>query len=188
MPRTSLALLLCTCLSLPALAASSYTVDSSQTFPSIEITQLGMAIPLGRFNSTTGTMLLDEKAASGSIQLAIETASISTGLASLEAHLRSPALLDAEHFPRITFVSDKLRFNNEQLVAVEGLLTLHGITKPVHVTVQRFHCSLNPDTLKNICDAKASMAIKRSDFGVAKYVPVISDRANIAMQLFAIQD
>lgn len=171
-----------------AAAASSYTLDPRQTFPSLHITQLGMAIPLGRFNQTSGTMQLDLNAATGRIQLSINSASISTGIASLETHLRSPALLDAEHYPTITFVSDKLSFNKQQVVAADGHLTLHGITKPVHVEVQDFHCGPNPVTLKHTCDANATLHINRSDFGIANYVPVIADQTQIAVRLSAIQD
>ena len=60
-------------------------------------------------------MLLDPESATESIQIAIETASISTGLAELEEHLRGKDFLDAERYPQITFVSNKLSFNKDQL-------------------------------------------------------------------------
>lgn len=188
MNRTFCTLLIAYSLSFSAAALDSYTIDPRQTFPSIQITQLGMAIPLGRFNQTRGKMYLDPAAATGRIELSIATASISTGLASLEAHLRSPVLLDAEHYPDIVFVSDKLTFTNKQLVAADGALTLHGVTKPVHVDIHAFHCGMNPVAMQDTCDANASISIKRSDFGVDKYVPIIADQANIAMQISAIKD
>ncbi len=187
MNKPLLPLLFGTMLSLPV-AADSYTIDSKHTFPSFEIDHLGFSIQRGRFNQTGGKVLLDFASGSGSIQVAIKTASISTGLEKLEEHLRGKDFLDAERFPEITFTSDKLSFNKEQLVAVDGNLTLHGITKPVHLTVDRFHCGMNIITMKYTCGTNASTTIKRSDFGVDKYAPALADTVNILLQVEANKD
>ncbi len=114
MKKTILALLIGSTLSFSATAATSYTVDPRHTFPSFEINHMGFSIQRGRFNQTNGKVLLDPESATGSIQIAIETASISTGLAELEEHLRGKDFLDAERCPQITFVSNKLSFNKDQ--------------------------------------------------------------------------
>jgi len=139
MIKSLLALIIGSTLSFSATAANSYTVDPMHTYPSFEINHLGFSIQRGRFNQTSGKVLLDPESATGRIQIAIETASISTGLAELEKHLRGKDFLDAERYPQITFVSDKLSFNKDQLVAAHGILTLHGISKPVHLTVDHFY-------------------------------------------------
>ena len=174
--------------SFPAAAATSYTVDPRHTFPSFEINHLGFSIQRGRFNQTSGKVVLNPDSATGSIDIAIETASISTGLAELEKHLRGKDFLDAVRYPQITFVSDKLSFNKDQLVAADGVLTLHGISKPVHLTVDHFYCGMNLITLKNTCGANATTSIKRSDFGVDKYAPKLADEVNIAIQIEATKD
>lgn len=173
---------------LPARAATSYTVDSRHTFPSFEINHLGFSIQRGRFNQTSGKVMLDPQSAKGSIDIAIETASISTGLPELEEHLRGKDFLDAARYPRITFVSDNLSFNKDQLVAADGILTLHGISRPVHLALDHFYCGMNLITLKNTCGANATTTIKRSDFGVDKYAPKLADEVNIAIQIEAIKD
>lgn len=175
-------------LSFSTLAADSYTVDPRHTFPSFEISHLGFSVQRGRFDETSGKVVLDPKAGSGSISIAINTASINTGLAELEKHLRSEDFLDAARYPQITFTSDKLSFKNEQLVAVDGNLTLHGITKPVHLTVDHFHCGINPIALKNVCGANATGVIKRSDFAVDKYAPALADDVKVLIQIEAIKD
>jgi len=139
MIKSLLALIIGSTLSFSATAANSYTVDPMHTYPSFEINHLGFSIQRGRFNQTSGKVLLDPESATGRIQIAIETASISTGLAELEKHLRGKDFLDAERYPQITFVSDKLSFNKDRLVAADGILTLHGISKPVHLTVDHFY-------------------------------------------------
>jgi polyisoprenoid-binding protein YceI len=175
-------------LSLPATAADFYTVDSKHTFPSFEINHLGFSIQRGRFNQTTGAVMLDPESASGNIQITIKSASISTGLAKLEEHLRSKDFLDAGRYPDITFSSNKLTFDKGQLIAVDGDLTLHGITKPVHLAVDFIHCGMNMISLKNTCGANATTSIKRSDFDVDKYAPALADTVNIQLQIEATKD
>jgi polyisoprenoid-binding protein YceI len=175
-------------LSFPVLAATSYTVDTRHTFPSFEISHLGFSIQRGRFDRTSGKMQLDTESVKGSINIAVETASISTGLPELEKHLRGGDFLDAARFPKITFVSDKLTFNKDQLVAADGILTLHGISKPVHLAIDHFHCGMNLIAMKNTCGANATTAIKRSDYGVDKYVPKVGDEAKVAIQVEATKD
>jgi polyisoprenoid-binding protein YceI len=188
MNKNILALFIGSTLSLSATAADSYTVDSRHTFPSFEINHLGFSIQRGRFNHTSGKVMLAPESATGSIQITIDTASISTGLAELEEHLRGKDFLDAARYPHITFSSDKLSFNKDQLVAVDGNLTLHGITKPVHLVVDYFHCGMNMIAMKNTCGANATATIKRSDFGVDKYAPALADEVNIVLQIEATKD
>ena len=188
MKKMMLALLMGSTLSFSATAADSYTVDPRHTFPSFEISHLGFSIQRGRFNQTSGKVQLDPKSATGTIQIAIETASISTGLAELEEHLRGKDFLDAARFPQITFVSDKLSFDKDKLTAADGILTLHGISKPVHLTVDHFYCGMNMIAMKNTCGANATTTIKRSDFGVDKYVPAVADDVVIAIQIEATKD
>ncbi len=188
MNKTPLIFIIATMLSLPVAAADSYTIDPRHTFPSFEINHLGFSIQRGRFNQTSGKIMLAPESASGTIQVAIDTASISTGLAELEEHLRGKDFLDAARYPKITFSSDKLSFNKDQLVAVEGNLTLHGITKPVHLVVDYFHCGINMIAMKNVCGANATTTIKRSDFGVDKYAPALADEVKIVLQIEAIKD
>jgi polyisoprenoid-binding protein YceI len=175
-------------LSFPATAATSYTVDPKHTFPSFEISHLGFSIQRGRFDRTNGKVTLDPDKGTGSINIAIEAASISTGLAELEKHLRGQDFLDAAHFPQITFVSDKLIFNKDQLIAADGIMMLHGVSKPVHLVIDHFYCGMNLIAMKNTCGANATATIKRSDFGVDKYVPKVGDEVMIAIQVEATKD
>ena len=188
MKKTILALIIGNALSFSATAADSYTVDPRHTFPSFEINHLGFSIQRGRFNQTSGKVLLDPESATGYILISIETASISTGLAELEKHLRGKEFLNAERYPQIKFTSDKLHFNKDQLVAADGVLTLHGISKPVHLTVGHFYCGLNLINMKNTCGANATTTIKRSAFGVDKYAPKLADDVNIAIQIEVTKD
>jgi polyisoprenoid-binding protein YceI len=188
MKTTLLALIIGSTLSQSAEAATSYTVDPWHTFPSFEISHLGFSIQRGRFDRTTGKVTLDPDKGTGNINIMIESASISTGLAELEKHLRGENFLDAARYPQITFVSDKLTFNKDQLIAVDGIMTLHGVSKSVHLTIDHFYCGMNLIAMKNTCGANATTTIKRSDFGVDKYVPKVGDEVKIAIQVEATKD
>jgi polyisoprenoid-binding protein YceI len=171
-----------------AQAADQYTVDPRHTFPSFEVNHLGFSIQRGRFNETGGKIALDPKNNTGRIDVEIHTDSVSTGLPELEKHLRGPDFLDAARYPKITFKSDKLIYQNGKLAGADGSLTMHGVTKPVHLTIDHFHCGLNLINMKNTCGANATAAIKRSDFGVDKYVPAVSDEVKIEIQIEALKD
>jgi polyisoprenoid-binding protein YceI len=187
--KTQFIALLLSAAGFSASAAESYTIDPRHTFPSFEINHLGFSMQRGRFDHTSGKVTLDPKSATGgSIDVTIETASISTGLKELEEHLRGKDFFDVEKFPQTKFVSTKLIFNKDQLAAVDGNLTLHGVTKPVHLTVDHFHCGINPINFKNVCGVNAYTVIKRSEFGVDKYVPAVSDTVKIVIQVEAIKD
>ena len=188
MKTSFLILVIGSSLSFSATAASSYTVDPRHTFPSFEISHLGFSIQRGRFDRTSGKVTLDPDKGTGSINIAVETASISTGLAELEKHLRGEDFLDADRYPQITFVSDKLTFNKDQLIAADGIMTLHGISKPMHLAIDHFYCGMNLIAMKNTCGVNATTTIKRSDFSVDKYVPKVGDEVKIVIQVEATKD
>ncbi|MCK9605476.1 MAG: YceI family protein [Methylomonas sp.] len=175
-------------LSFSATAADSYTIDNRHTFPSFEINHLGFSIQRGRFNETGGKVVLDSAAGKGSIDITVNMASISTGLAELEEHLRGKDFFDVNQYPTMRFKADKLSFAGDKLIGADGMLMLHGISKPVHLTVDHFFCGMNMIRLKYTCGANAVTTIKRSDFGIDKYVPMISDQVKVSIQVEATRD
>lgn len=175
-------------LSFSATAADSYTIDSRHTFPSFEINHLGFSIQRGRFNETGGKVVLDSAAGKGSIDITVNMASISTGLAELEEHLRGKDFFEVKQYPTMVFKADKLSFVGDKLSGADGMLTLHGISKPVHLTVDHFFCGMNVILLKYTCGANAVATIKRSEFGIDKYVPMISDQVKVSIQVEATRD
>lgn len=174
--------------SFSALATESYTIDSRHTFPSFEINHLGFSIQRGRFNESSGKVVLDTASGTGSIDITVNTTSISTGLEELEEHLRGEDFFDVAKYPIMHFKSDKLQFTKNKLVGADGVLTLHGVSKPVHLKVDYFYCGMNVIKVKYTCGANAVTTIKRSDFGINKYVPMISDKVSVMIQVEATRD
>jgi polyisoprenoid-binding protein YceI len=166
-------------------APETYTIDSTHTFPSFEINHLGFSTQRGRFNKTTGTIVLDQAARKASVDISIDANSISTGLEKLEAHLRAEDFFDVAKYPTITFKSTGATFKGDKLATVSGDLGMHGVTKPVTLTVTAFHCGHNPVYKKDACGADAVTTIKRSDFGINYALPAVSDEVRLLMQIEA---
>ncbi len=175
-------------LSLPLYAADTYTLDSRHTWPVFEINHLGFSTQRGRFNKTTGKVTLDRAAKKGAIDIVIDTASIDMGLEKWDEHMRSDDYFNTAKFPTMTFKSDKLTFEGDELIAAEGSFTLLGVTKPLKVTVTNFRCADHPMVKKPACGADVSTSIKRSEFGMTKGLPAIGDVVKIVIPVEAIKD
>lgn len=161
--------------------AETYTIDPKHTFASFEIDHFGLARQSGRFDRTSGTIAYDPAAKSGSADVSIEVASVTTGDAERDQHLTKPEFFDAARFPRITFKSSAFRFEGDKLTAIDGDLTVRGVTKPVTLRVSHIGCKVHPAYRVPSCGANAETQIKRSDFGVNAFLPAISDDVTLKL-------
>lgn len=175
-------------LAAPAFAADSYTVDSRHTFPMFEVNHMGFSTQRGRFNQSSGKITLDTAAKKGSVELTITTASLDMGLDKWDEHLKSEDFFNVAQFPTMHFTSDKLVFDGDKVVAAEGSFTLLGVTKPLTLTVSNFRCAPHPMNKKQTCGADITATFKRSEFGMTKYVPGVSDEVKISTPVEAIKD
>jgi polyisoprenoid-binding protein YceI len=182
------ALVISVALPLSAFAADSYTVDPNHTFPNFSINHLGFSTLQGRFDKTSGTVMLDRAAKTGSVEISIETASVSTGFVKRDEHLRSPDFFNAAEFPAITYKSTAMHFKGDTPSSVDGNLTISGVTKPVTLTIDAFNCGANPMSKKDECGAGASTQIKRSDFGVKFGLPAVGDDVKLVFEIEAIKN
>jgi len=169
-------------------AADAYTIDSKHTFPSFEISHIGFSTQRGRFDRSSGKIKLDTKAKTGAIQVDIEADSIDTGLPELEAKLKEADFFNTAKHPAITFTAGKFEFAGDTPVAAEGTLTLLGVSKPLRLNIEHFHCGVHPVNKRNVCGADASGQIKRSDFGMKAFLPAVGDEVTIRIQVEAFKD
>lgn len=179
MNRIMIAIALASSVTVSAFAADSYTIDPNHTFPVFEVNHLGYTMQHGRFNKSSGKITLDMAAKSGSVDLTIETTSLDMGFPLWDEHLSADGFFNTAKFPTMTFKSNKLIFKDDKVVAAEGQFTLLGVTKPLTVSVNGFKCGENPMNKKPMCGANIAGTIKRSDFGMTKYVPAVSDEVEI---------
>jgi len=183
-----LAILLGGLIAAPACAADSYTIDSRHTFPVFEVNHLGFSTQRGRFNNSSGKITLDTAAKKGSVELVIGTASIDMGIDKWDEHLKSDEFFNVAQFPTMRFVSDKLVFDGDRVVAAEGSFTLLGVTRPLTLTVSNFRCAPHPMVKKPACGADVTATLKRSEFGMTKFIPAVSDEVRISAPVEAIKD
>lgn len=190
MKRTLISAALALGLSTAAHAApDNYSIDPSHTFSHWTLSHMGFSMQQGRFNNTSGKITLDMAAKSGSADISIDAASIDSGWAKRDEHLRGEDFFNTAKYPTLNFKSSKFQFKGDKLVAVDGQLTLLGVSKPVKLNVSHFHCGIHPMIPnKQWCGAAASTSIKRSDFGMSKYLPGVGDDVQIVIQVEAGKD
>ena len=148
-------------------APTTYNLDPSHTYPSFEADHFGgISVWRGKFTKSSGVVTLDRAAKTGSIEVTIDTASIDTGNAPLDKHVKTAEFLDVEKFPTATFKGTSLRFNGDTPVEVAGNFTFHGVTKPLTLKIDSFKCFINPMIKREVCGAEASAQFDRADYGV----------------------
>ena len=170
-----------------ALAAPvTYGVDSTHTFPRFSYSHLGYSTQLSSFSKTTGKVVFDAEAKKGSVDIVIDTKSVSTGFADFNEHIQGEDFLDTAKFPQATFKSTKVVFDGDKPQLVEGLLTIKGVTKPVTLTVTSFQAMPHPMLKKPAIGANAFTVIKRSEFNAGKYAPYVGDDVRIDIAIEAV--
>jgi polyisoprenoid-binding protein YceI len=169
-------------------APETYTIQNSHTYPRFEYNHLGYSNQVSRFDKTSGTIVIDRAAKSGSINVVIDAKSVNTGFPLFNEHIQGEELFDTAKYPTITFKSKTLKFDGDKLASVEGELTIKDVTKPVTLTVTSFHCMPHPMVKKDACGANTTAKIKRSEFNVSKHVPYVSDDIILTIPVEAIKE
>lgn len=191
MTKTSLAALtaLAAILSSAAFAApETYVIDANHTFPSFSYSHFGYSIQTSRFNKTSGKVMLDKEAGSGAVDVVIDMKSVDTGSALFNEHIQGEDFLDTGRHPTASFKSTAVRFDGGKPVAIDGNLTMKGVTRPVTLTVTGYKAMPHPMMKKDAIGANATTTVKRSDFNAGKYAPHVGDEVTIAIAIEAIKE
>ena len=163
----------------------TYNVDGSHTFPRFSYSHLGYSTQLSRFDKTTGSVVFDAEAKTGSVDIVIDMKSVDTGFADFNGHIQGEDFLDTAKFPQATFKSTKVVFEGDKPKTIEGNLTIKGVTKPVTLTVTSFQAMPHPMMKKPALGANAFTVIKRTEFNAGKYAPYVGDEVRIDIALEA---
>lgn len=147
-------------------AEGTYSFDPSHSFVVFRIKHLGTSNTYGTFNEPTGTFVAG---ATPSIEISVPLEKLTTGNEKRDQHLRSPDFFSAKEFPTIKFKSTSVTPAGENAYDVKGDLTLRGVTKPLNVKLEITGTGkgMQGDT---IMGAEATFTIKRSEWGMDKYV------------------
>ena len=163
------------------LYATTYTLQPNYTQGVFRWDHLGFSSPAAQFGQAEGTLEFDAKNPSqASVKVTIPLTSFSTSVPELDEHLRSADFFDAAKFPTVTFASTNVeRGSGSGKLRVTGDLTLHGATKSVTLDVAVVKTGLNPRLNVSCVGFDATAKLKRSDFGLGKFVPLVSDEIQI---------
>ncbi|MBU1213847.1 MAG: YceI family protein [Gammaproteobacteria bacterium] len=168
-------------------APETYMIEPTHSMPRFEYSHFGYSVQLSRFDKISGSITLDRAKHKGSVDVTIDATSVNTGSALFNQHIQAADFFDTEMFPTITYKSNKVKFDGDKVMSVEGDLTIKGITKPVTLTVNSFLCMPHPMVKKEACGVTATAKVKRSDFDMAKNVPYVGDEVTLTLPVEAIK-
>ena len=148
-------------------APTSYTIDPTHTYPSFEADHLGISKWRGKFNKSSGKVLFDKATGTGSVEITTELASIDFGMDALSSWARGKDFFDVKKHPRAVFKGTLQSPVDGVPTRVVGELMLHGVTRPLTLTVHSLKCITHPMLKRDYCGADASGSFNRDDFGLA---------------------
>lgn len=163
--------LLLACLALTAgtahAAPTSYVIDPSHTFPSFEADHMGgVSVWRGKFNKSSGKVVMDRAASTGEVEIVIDMDSIDYGFDLMNEKAKSPELFDTARFPKSVYKGRLDGFVNGSPTKVSGVLTMHGVTKPLTLQINSFKCIPHPMLKRELCGADALATLNRADYGI----------------------
>jgi polyisoprenoid-binding protein YceI len=162
--------------------SGTYDVEPNHTIAAFSVDHMGFTTYYGTFSGLSGTLVLDAKSPKASkLDVTIPVASVQTTSPKLMEELRSADWLDAGAYPDMHFVSTKVTVTGAGKATVLGNLTLHGVTKPVSLAATFHGAGLNILNKKYTVGFDAVGHLKRSEFGVKKYVPLIGDDVTLIL-------
>ena len=169
-------------------APETFAIDPAHTAPRFEYSHLGFSSQIHRFDKTSGKIVIDREARTGSVEVEIDARSVNTGYALFNEHIQGEDFFNTAAFPYITFKSTRVKFKKNKPVAVEGDITIKGVTRPVTLVLTSFQAMPHPMLKKDAIGANAVAKIKRSDFNMGKYAPNVSDVVTLSIALEAIKE
>ena len=160
----------------------TYAIEPYHTQVGFSVLHMGFTYYSGRFTDVSGELTLDPKLqAASSVRVSVPVSSVSTTSPKLDAELKDADWLDAAKYPAMTFKSTTVTPGDKGDAKVMGDLTLHGVTKSVTLDVRFVGSGVNPLDKKYTAGFEISGDIKRSDFGVTKYIPLIGDVVHLSI-------
>ncbi|TZF89073.1 YceI family protein [Cognatilysobacter lacus] len=164
-----------------ALAAPiAYRIDANHTQVTATWTHFGFSHPSANFGQADGTIVYDARnVGASSVKVTLPLTGLDTHVTALDEHLRTADFFDAAKYPVITFNSTRVEAAGDRKLRVTGDLTVHGVTRPAVLDVSLNGAGLHPMAKREAVGFDATTTIKRSDFGIANFIPNVSDEIRI---------
>ncbi len=165
--------------------ADTYTLEPTHSYVEFHYNHVGFSNPSGKWYATGSLNFESQNIAKSSAKIDIQVANIVTGLPKLDKHLQSADFFDVAQYPTATFVSNKVTDIKGKQFNLVGVLTLHGVSKPITLAVTQNADQINPNNGIQTAGFSATANLKRSDFGIANYVPKVSDEIQLNIEIEA---
>jgi polyisoprenoid-binding protein YceI len=154
-------------LATPQTATTTWNIDPVHSVAEFKVKHMMIANVKGQFPKVTGALTLDESDLTNShVEASIEAASIETRDPQRDAHLKSADFFDVEKFPTLSFKSTAIRLVRDGELAVEGNLTIHGVTRKVLFSVEGPTSPAKDPWGNTRVAVSATTKINRKDFGL----------------------
>jgi len=171
------------------LSASTYTLEPNYTQATVRWDHLGFSTPAAQIGQGEGTLEFDPAdPGKDAVRVTLPLATLNTSVPDLDEHLRSKDFFETATFPTATFRSTKVAQGAAaDRLEVSGDLTVHGVTKPVTLAVRVVKIGVNPRTGVPTLGFDATATLKRSDFGLGKFVPQVGDAIAVHITAQAVE-
>jgi polyisoprenoid-binding protein YceI len=164
-------------------AADKYEFDKAHTNILFYVNHLGFSDMVGRFTDYDGSFTFDEKNPEDSTaEIKLKPAGIRTSSEQLDSKLQGEDFFKSDQFPEIKFVSNKIKVTGSNSGELHGSLTMLGVTKPLVLTVHFNKAGYHPINGRYVAGFTASATVKRSEFGMKSYLPMVGDEVRIEVQ------
>ena len=161
-------------------APVSYKIDPKHTNVLASWNHFGFSNPSVNFGQADGTIVYDaENVSASSVQVKLPLSGLSALADDFYDHLTGDGWFDAAKHPDATFKSTRVEAAGENKLKVTGDLTIKGVTKPVVLDVTLNQAGAHPMTKAQAIGFDATATVKRSDFGLGKYAPNVSDEVQL---------
>ena len=147
-------------------APTTYAIDPSHTYPSFEADHMGISVWRGKLNKSSGKVIYDKTAGTGSVEIVTELSSIDFGLDALSTWARGKDFFDVKKHPRAVFKGSLQSPAGGVPTQAVGELTLHGVTRPLTLEIRQFKCKPHPLFKREFCGADAYASFQRDEFGL----------------------
>jgi polyisoprenoid-binding protein YceI len=173
-----------------ASAADRFRIDPDHTFAHFAVVHTGVSSVRGRMGIVRGSATLDAEKQIAEVTVDLDPRSIDTGVKKLDAVLSDEMFFNVAKYKTARFVGKAVTFREGAPFEFDGELTIHGVTKVVHLSADHFVCKQVKIMVLDrfVCGGDLYTTLKRSDFGLDKYLPMVSDEVRIVISVEAIRE
>ncbi len=168
--------------------SGQYELEETHGYITVSYSHLGFSSPQVGFNKFSVDLTADaEKPENSQVRVVVDAASVDSRVAEFDEHLNGEDYFATEQYPEITFVSTRIKETGDDTFDVYGNLTIKGVTKAAPLSTKINKAANHPMLKVPAIGISATTRVKRSEFGLGKGVPFVSDFVDIIIEVELMQ-